>query len=123
MNTELEYCYRDADNYKISTTVVLAGGFSGADLELLAARLDEGDGFIPSQVGLRDLQPGLASFGDGLLSNADHVWHTLDLPADASTTSSSATVAISWAELVAAFAAVEWDVDEAVSRLGIPEGH
>ena len=73
MNTQVTYLYRDAANYKSSRVVVLEGELTRKEqLQVLTAR-HEGLWFIPSQVGLDDLQAQLTSFPDP----DDHVWHEL----------------------------------------------
>lgn len=124
-NTELTYIYRDAANYKVQRTLTLAGEFTSAQLDEIEALLDEGDGFIPSQVGLDDLQEELAGFGNGELDDDDHVWHEwparselhlVDRPADGP----------SCAELHAAFRALGerggWDLGAALELHGIEIG-
>lgn len=59
--------YADASNYKVVKDVVIKGELNISDV---AQYLYEGDFFIPSEVGLDDLQP--APF-----STQDHVWHTI----------------------------------------------
>lgn len=68
MNTRIDYMYRDADNYKTFSYEIIAG-----ELELGQIRpfLYEQEFFIPSQVGLPDLQ-------GSIWTNADHVWHTIE---------------------------------------------
>lgn len=118
MNTRLSYLYRDASNYKTSQTVVLAGEASEADRTLIDSRLDQGEWFIPSEVGLRDLQRDFQSGGN--LYEDDHVWHELDVAADIEETNAAPTVGMTWGELVARFAAVsEWDVAAATKRVGL----
>jgi len=69
MNTSIEYFYRDAGNYKTFETVVIKGVLSRADIQ---AFLYDKQFFIPSQVGMTDLQPEL-------WTELDHVWHELDV--------------------------------------------
>lgn len=118
MNTRLSYLYRDASNYKQAASVVLAGPTGAADRALIASRLDQGEWFIPSEVGLRDLQRDFQS-GNKLYAD-DHVWHELDVTIGIAATADAPTVAMSWGELVARFAAVtEWDVQAAAQRVGL----
>ena len=67
MNTLFEYMYRDASNYKKFETVILQGELSFKDLE---PYLYGGEFFIPSVVGLKDLQN--LPFGED-----DHIWHSI----------------------------------------------
>ena len=90
VNTSFEYLYRDAANYKVFETVVLQGH---AKKEHFSPFLHEGDFFIPSRVGLRDLQPDV-------MTELDHVWHEIVevLPTD-----EESTVLLTADELISAF--------------------
>lgn len=62
-NTSLAYMYRDADNFKQSKVVILAGEITDSMLSRIKAALgtnvdqaEELGSFIPGQVGLPDLQ-------------------------------------------------------------------
>jgi hypothetical protein len=68
MNTLFCYFYRDACNYKTFNEVIIKGRL---ELKELAPYLHEETYFIPSEVGLEDLQ------GD-LFSTDDHIWHEID---------------------------------------------
>ncbi|MCF6285901.1 MAG: hypothetical protein L3K26_11995 [Candidatus Hydrogenedentes bacterium] len=107
MNTRLEYMYRDGENYKQFGEVVLAGEVTIAQLK---PHLYEGGFFMPSEVGLEDLQetPYLA---------CDHVWHELEetVPID-----NAPTVDISAKELLIRFKAagrVKWDTKTVAARM------
>lgn len=127
MNTLFTYRYRDASNYKTSKTVVFAGEYTGEDLELIQSKLaEDGVCFIPSQVGLQDLQHQL-----GAPSDDDHVWHEwgeLEYGAEMSETveltDQTANAPVSWTQLVQAFRGLEsqwsWDIQTALDRNGIP---
>lgn len=65
MNTRFTYMYRDAGNYKYFRTVVLTGSLDADDLQ---EYLHEHHYFVPSAVGLDDLQPDP-------LTLDDHIWH------------------------------------------------
>ena len=90
MNTKINYFYRDADNYKSAKSIILDGKISKECLKRFRSILDEGEYFIPSDVGLENLQSELQKFdvkdnidSDGFYNpfgpeGADHVWHTLD---------------------------------------------
>ena len=67
MNTLIEYMYRDASNYKKFETVIVKGKLKYLDLE---PYLHEGEFFIPSTIGLKDLQ-------DLPYTEDDHIWHTI----------------------------------------------
>lgn len=68
MNTELHYLYRDAGNYKFRNCEVINGVL---ELRQIQAYLWEGTFFIPSEVGLTDLQPDP-------LTAEDHIWHEIE---------------------------------------------
>lgn len=68
MNTRFEYLYRDAANYKQFGDVIIAGVL---DAEELYQLLQEELLFIPSKVGLPDLQPKEWSIDD-------HIWHEVE---------------------------------------------
>lgn len=106
MNTEISYLYRDASNYKQHMTVVLSGVISDEDKQLIKAKLDDGEFFIPSQVGLPDLQEMMI---DGFDEDEDHVWHEL---LNIEITASDPTYDLTGDDLVRRFKAVkEWLVD------------
>ena len=65
MNTKFTYQYRDACNYKKWAEVIVHGEMTLADIQPF---LYEGEFFIPSMVGLEDLQ-------DGPWTVDDHPWH------------------------------------------------
>ncbi len=67
MNTHIEYMYRDGGNYKLFNEVVLKGEVT---LEQLQEHFYEGDFFVPSEVGLEDLQ-------ELPYRECDHVWHEI----------------------------------------------
>ena len=52
MNTKIKYMYRDADNYKDFTTVVVSGKITKEQIERIMAKLEDGENFIPEQLGL-----------------------------------------------------------------------
>ncbi len=106
MNTQISYLYRDASNYKQHMMVVLSGVVSDEDKQLIKAKLDSGEFFIPSQVDLPDLQGMMIN---GIDEDEDHVWHEL---LGIKTTESKPTYELTSAELVSRFSAVkEWLVD------------
>jgi hypothetical protein len=59
--------YRDASNYKQWHSVIVKGVFS---LEEAEPFLFDGDGFIPSQVGLKDVHFEFTN-------EDDHIWHEI----------------------------------------------
>lgn len=72
--TEIPYRYRDANNYKHGTTLILDGAISPEQITQLRSDLDEGYYFIPTQVNLRHLGEAMENFP----GEADHAWHELD---------------------------------------------
>ena len=106
MNTQLEYLYRDAGNYKWYNDVVIAGVLSLGDVE---AYLYEHQFFIPSEVCLPDLQPNE-------LTEDDHVWHEIVCLKE---TAANPTVEINAQELIDRFKAAsktEWNWFEMMKR-------
>lgn len=67
LNTKITYQYRDADNYKKWASVVIHGAIQ---LSAISKFLFEKEFFIPSEIGLEDLQK--LPF-----KSCDHVWHEL----------------------------------------------
>ncbi|MBK1666601.1 hypothetical protein CKO28_00905 [Rhodovibrio sodomensis] len=105
-NTAITYEYRDGANYHTQRTYIVAGGLSAAEIDEISLRLDEGEYFIPGQVGLPDLQDsfvGCASHWDPQL---DHPWHLLG---EIESTPKPATVALEARELLRRFREVQWD--------------
>ena len=113
MNTRISYLYRDAGNYKAYHDLVICGKLTLAQVALY---LDSGEFFIPSQVGLPDLQAEL-----GTPTDDDHVWH--HLPSDAFTpTETSPTVRLTARTLLTRFRRAHtagWDVSAAMARNGL----
>ncbi len=68
MNTIFSYLYRDAGNYKFYNKLVLLGVLRS---DQIVSYLNEGTYFIPSEVGMPDLQPDL-------FTRDDHIWHEID---------------------------------------------
>lgn len=117
MNTSFSYLYRDADNYKASETIVIDGLFTPEEITLIESKLDQGLWFIPSEVGLEDIQWKLMSYTGDEPTDADHVWHELDVTGFEET-DAEPTAPVSRAQLVAAFASLEgWD------ETGVALGH
>ncbi len=68
MNTQLSYLYRDAWNYKRFHSIILPGIIT---LEQIEPFLREQTFFIPSEVGLPDLQ-------EDVFKSYDHIWHEIE---------------------------------------------
>jgi hypothetical protein len=111
----IEYLYRDAANYKQFASVVLVGAITSQELHTIAAALDSGLYFIPSQVGLPDLQSAMSGFPD---PESDHVWHELDVQEGISLTTDPATETID-VHAVAGMFTGHWDIRAAMQRLGM----
>jgi len=90
MNTRFEYMYRDGENYKQYNEVVLEGAFT---LDQLRPYLYEGQFFLPSEVGLDDLQ-------EYPYRHCDHIWHEM---VSADLTDDAPTVEVRAEEFVARF--------------------
>lgn len=69
-NLMIDYLYRDADNYKVWNTVVLNGTLTEKQIADIIGVLNDGEYFIPSQVGLPEQR-------FEKLSGADHCWFEL----------------------------------------------
>lgn len=67
MNTSITYQYRDTSNYKEFDTVIISGLLCLKDIE---EYLYNKEFFIPSEIGLKDLQPEN-------LNQDDHIWHEI----------------------------------------------
>ena len=90
MNTRFEYMYRDGENYKQYAEVVIKGALTP---EQLRPYLYDGQFFLPSEVGLEDLQ-------EYPYRHYDHIWHE---PVAADPTNDAPTVEVRAEDLVARF--------------------
>ncbi|GAX61994.1 nucleoside-diphosphate-sugar epimerases [Candidatus Scalindua japonica] len=109
MNTLITYQYRDASNYKEYDTVIISGLLSLNDVE---EYLYEKELFIPSEIGLKDLQPDN-------LNQDDHIWHEI---LEIKHSHEKPTVNISAEEIVSHFRKAsleEWNILEASKRIGL----
>jgi hypothetical protein len=78
-NTAGKYMYRDANNHKAySDRLIFEGRLNKIQTFQVLEKYGEGcnDGFIPSQIGLTDLQGSLQSL-DSKDWDDDHCWHEL----------------------------------------------
>ena len=116
MNTRVEYLYRDADNYKQFASVVLSGEITPEERARIATALDNGEYFIPSQVGLEDLQTRMPFFPN---PDSDHVWHELDANLGITLVDYPPTGDAGIHEFASKFTG-EWDIPAAMKRLGLP---
>lgn len=94
-NTEIYYLYRDASNYKKGNTVIVSGTFSEEQIDTIIECLDEGEYFIPKQVGLPEER-------FGKWTKDDHCWFELNRDGFRKT-EAMATVAITAEALVSNF--------------------
>lgn len=95
-NTRFSYLYRDASNYKKANAVVIRGAFLHSDEETILASLNEGEFFIPRQVGLPEER-------FDKLSEDDHCWFEY---MEMGLTDAKPTIDLSVAQLVERFRAV-----------------
>ena len=102
LNTQIEYLYRDADNYKVWNNCIIKGTLSEEQKQLILDCRDEGEYFIPHLVGLPEKQ------FDTWDDQSDHVWFELWDQAFSETTDPP-TVGITADELVNAFLACKED--------------
>lgn len=129
MNTKISYMYRDADNYKAYRHEVLRGTLTAAQIAFLFDKAGEGniEGFIPSQVGLPDLQVELMSYDSAYgeegydpfgAGGSDHVWHEIT---KIEQINEEVTTKVSAGQFFKAFAAAAkkgWDVQAAEKAVG-----
>jgi len=109
MNTSITYQYRDAANYKEFVTVIIRGLLSLNDIE---EYLYDREFFIPSEIGLNDLQPVN-------LNQDDHIWHEI---LETSHTHDKPTVNITAKKIISGFrkSSLEgWNILEASKRIGL----
>ena len=102
-NTQIDYLYRDACNYKNWNTVVIKGEITKEQIETIMDCLDEREFFIPSQVGLPE-----ARFDEW--TEDDHCWFELG-EGSFEITERNATENITVEELVSNFMKMKnkWD--------------
>lgn len=112
MNTQIQYTYRDASNWKQHEVVVLEGELSTEDIDFIMGKLESAMWFLPEQVGLPRLQPRW-----GILNNDDHIWHEL-LREDIRSIALPPTIAMTAQQLVENFRNVHaWDIVKSDSSL------
>ena len=126
-NTQIDYVYADASNYKVWGREVLEGTLTAAQKAEILEACDGGELFIASQVGLPDLQHQM--WNEHHMNDDDHVFHRLALE-DLTESSSAPTVGLTASELLGNFRRVAegraksgetggWGVAGAAQRLGI----
>ncbi len=107
MNTLITYQYRDASNYKEFETVIIRGLLTSNDIEKY---LYDKEFFIPSEIGLKDLQPEN-------LNQDDHIWHEI---LDINHTHEKHTVDITAEKIISNFrkaSTEEWNILDASKRI------
>lgn len=114
MNTKISYMYRDASNYKQCEEVIFEGEITEAEKEVILNNRDEGLYFIPSQVGLDDLQSRMT----GYPNSDDHVWHELN-ENDIEIVSDNHTTFMSLKDFVSLWKNKKWDLIKASEEHGI----
>lgn len=95
MNTLIEYLYRDASNYKQFNSAVVSGELTEAQIHEIMGCLEDGEYFIPSQVGLPEKK-------FDTITEDDHPWFEL-YEHGFSKTSGEATVKVTAQELYQKF--------------------
>ena len=106
MNTNFSYLYRDSGNYKQFFSVVLNGEVTLTELNQF---LYEGTFFVPSIIGLPDLQPTP-------FTPFDHIWHEIE---EVSSTENTASIDISARVLLNRFeksASEGWFLDKVFAQ-------
>lgn len=106
-NTRMDYLYRDGNNYKQSTHVVMAGALTIEEATAIVDGLDEDDGFVPSAVGLDDLQERMVTDWE---DDADHPFHEID---GISLTAAAPTTDMTAADFAKRFAEADWKAEGA----------
>ena len=109
-NTRIDYLYRDADNYKMPNSAVVKGLLSEDQKKIIMSSLQDGEFFIPSQVGLPETR--VDEYWD---MESDHVFFELDEDSFTAT-DEEPTVSVTAEGLVKRFEAVledGWNVTEA----------
>ena len=103
MNTKMSYMYRDADNYKSFTEIVISGELTEVQKNRIVSKLDDDTYFIPEQLGL----PANRLDDYPYDPEVDHPYCEL---IGFELTAADATESLTVEELVAAFESVEsWD--------------
>lgn len=75
-NDCVEVVYRDADNYKESTTLAFPGTLTEELRSRLRFALDSEQYYLPTQIQHEHLGTRMESWPD---AQSDHVWHELDV--------------------------------------------
>jgi len=116
-NTQIEYLYRDADNYKVFNTCIVAGTITDEQKAVILDSLLEGEYFIPKLVGMPEKK------FDTYDAQADHLYFELGA-ASFSPTDAAPTLELTAAELTERFRSHKgnWsaiDLDNALSMVNV----
>lgn len=114
MATEIIYEYRDYGGFKVSNVVVFPDDPTQKDIDRIYSNLLDEEFFIPSQVGLVDLQNSLAD-GQPLGKN-DHVEHTI---LNIGFTELDPTIGLLFTDFANIFSQTKWDVLKSMDELGL----
>lgn len=107
MSTRINFLYRDASNYKQAGSITIGDDLTDEQRATIAATLDDGQFFIPEQVGFPNPRDQFEK-----LSEDDHCWCELEPAYAFEDDESQPTDSRSAAEVVATFvdaAAEGWD--------------
>jgi len=119
---EVAVMYRDADNYKEGTTLRFAGELTDELKARLKATLEDGEHYIPTQVGHEHLGHRMASWPD---QQSDHVFHELDVEEIEQVTALEDRIYDGsfedFVKTMEAAKAAGWDVSAAMAELGLEE--
>lgn len=96
VNTKISYLYRDASNYKAYNEVIIKGKISPEQINQIMECLDDGEYFIPCQIGFPEIRIGKVD------PEVDHCWFELER-SSFECTSEPETVDMAAEELVQAF--------------------
>ena len=98
--------YRDADNYKRFHSEVLRGEISAQQLSIIMDCLNDGEYFVPHQIGLPEIR-----FNQ--ITESDHCWFELNPEQDFSSTNEDPTIDITVDQMVERFIMAKGRWDEA----------
>lgn len=115
LNTRIAYMYRDGSNYKTNAEAIFEGEITAEEKKALLKNLDDTLYFIPSDVGLRDLQ---ADFNAKLYDD-DHPWHELE-DGGIILCTTKPTEEIDIHAFVKKFVHTKWNPEEAGLRNNLP---
>lgn len=107
MNTCISYLYRDANNYKAHNECVVRGAISSEQTTIILSCLNDGEFFIPRQVGLPERKFDMYD------PEADHPWFELHADGFAHT-NAEPTCELDVETLVNAFLACKGDWKDSV---------